>query len=73
MAMPTPHRETHIGLTGGRRVSIDELATDSETRKKLEDLLVLMNDIERQLAAASGGGADAEPDVPKRTKQVEPA
>lgn len=71
--MPTLRKDTQIGLTGGRRVSIDALARDGETRKKLEGLLVLMNDIERRRTAIGGGVVDAGPDTPKLAKQVEPA
>lgn len=66
--MAKSHKDSHIGVTGGRRVNIDDLAKDSETRKKLQDLLGLMNDIERLRTVIDSGATDAGPDTPKQVE-----
>jgi len=71
--MASLRKGTDIGLAGGRRVNIDELAKDSGTRKKLEDLLMLMDDIERHRDARESAAADVGPEEPKQTKRAQPA
>lgn len=48
-------KQPRIGLAGGRRIGIDEMAKDEKSRKELEELLVLMEAIESEDSAADRG------------------
>jgi hypothetical protein len=66
MVMVSLLRQSRIGLAGGRRVGISEMAKDLKAQKELEELLVLMEAIEKQDALTS---SESGPDVPEQTKQ----
>lgn len=61
-------KKARIGLAGGRRIDISEMAKDAKSREELEELLLLMEEIE---ADESRNAEDRSPETaespPKRS------
>lgn len=65
----TTLQKPRIGLAGGRRIGIDEMAKSDKARKELEELLIMMEAMEREdIRSASESGPEAP--TPKQTKQT---
>jgi len=60
-------QKSRIGLAGGRRIGIEEMAKSDKARKELEELLIMMEAMEREDATPT---SENDPDVPKEAKQA---
>jgi len=64
-----PLKESRIGLVGGRRVGVDEMAKDKEAQDELRELLLLMESLEKEEAISE----DRRPNAPSPMKRSKAA